>query len=133
MADAEHVREVIVTEHLADLDGLIIAFGNDTQAVLAVVAETPEVAHVAGEAVQRLAGNLDYRPDAHGAWALWALRLEAGAASLPISFTGDRAQLNEFLTGRNTVNPRVKAHAPGRNQPCVCGSGLKYKRCCGAG
>ena len=23
--------------------------------------------------------------------------------------------------------------APGRNQPCPCGSGKKYKHCCGAG
>lgn len=22
---------------------------------------------------------------------------------------------------------------PGRNEPCPCGSGKKYKRCCGAG
>ena len=25
------------------------------------------------------------------------------------------------------------AQAPGRNEPCPCGSGRKYKRCCGAG
>ncbi|MBI5479467.1 MAG: SEC-C domain-containing protein [Deltaproteobacteria bacterium] len=29
--------------------------------------------------------------------------------------------------------PRHAAKAPGRNEPCPCGSGKKYKRCCGAG
>ena len=26
-----------------------------------------------------------------------------------------------------------KASKPGRNDPCPCGSGKKYKKCCGAG
>lgn len=26
----------------------------------------------------------------------------------------------------------IKAHEPGRNDPCSCGSGKKYKKCCGA-
>ena len=33
------------------------------------------------------------------------------------------------------LNPAVRAKAettPGRNDPCPCGSGKKYKRCCGA-
>ena len=29
--------------------------------------------------------------------------------------------------------PVRRADAPGRNDPCPCGSGKKYKRCCGAG
>jgi len=28
--------------------------------------------------------------------------------------------------------PATRAAAPGRNDPCPCGSGQKYKRCCGA-
>lgn len=31
-----------------------------------------------------------------------------------------------------TVKPIVKAKEPGRNDPCPCGSGKKYKKCCGA-
>ena len=27
----------------------------------------------------------------------------------------------------------VKPHKVGRNDPCPCGSGKKYKNCCGAG
>ena len=30
------------------------------------------------------------------------------------------------------VKPVVKAKEPGRNDPCPCGSGKKYKKCCGA-
>ncbi|MEA4847920.1 MAG: SEC-C metal-binding domain-containing protein, partial [Clostridiaceae bacterium] len=26
----------------------------------------------------------------------------------------------------------IKAREPGRNDPCPCGSGKKYKKCCGA-
>ena len=28
--------------------------------------------------------------------------------------------------------PIVKGDQPGRNDPCPCGSGKKYKKCCGA-
>ncbi|MBO7605782.1 MAG: SEC-C domain-containing protein [Elusimicrobiaceae bacterium] len=31
-----------------------------------------------------------------------------------------------------TVKPIVKNKEPGRNDPCPCGSGKKYKKCCGA-
>jgi uncharacterized protein len=31
------------------------------------------------------------------------------------------------------VDPIRKAPAPGRNDPCPCGSGKKFKKCCGAG
>jgi len=34
------------------------------------------------------------------------------------------------------LNPPVRTKAerkPGRNAPCPCGSGKKYKQCCGAG
>jgi len=29
--------------------------------------------------------------------------------------------------------PTVKKDKVGRNEPCPCGSGKKYKKCCGAG
>ena len=31
-----------------------------------------------------------------------------------------------------TVKPIIKDKEPGRNDPCPCGSGKKYKKCCGA-
>ena len=30
------------------------------------------------------------------------------------------------------IKPIVKEKEPGRNDPCPCGSGKKYKKCCGA-
>lgn len=38
-----------------------------------------------------------------------------------------------FLEEANRKNaPIVKGAQPGRNDPCPCGSGKKYKKCCGA-
>ncbi len=37
-----------------------------------------------------------------------------------------RAALSEVLSGS------ASAAEPGRNDPCLCGSGRKYKRCCGS-
>ena len=39
-----------------------------------------------------------------------------------------------FVTGEQLKNPTVRYEAPrtGRNEPCPCGSGKKYKKCCGA-
>jgi SEC-C motif-containing protein len=38
-----------------------------------------------------------------------------------------------FVTGETLKNPTVRYDAPrpGRNEPCPCGSGKKYKKCCG--
>lgn len=37
-----------------------------------------------------------------------------------------------FLEEANRKNaPVVKGAQPGRNDPCACGSGKKYKKCCG--
>ena len=38
-----------------------------------------------------------------------------------------------FMDGEQLASPPVKKLAPsvGRNDPCVCGSGKKYKKCCG--
>ncbi len=35
--------------------------------------------------------------------------------------------------GRGSGKPASAAKTPGRNDPCSCGSGKKYKKCCGAG
>ncbi len=39
-----------------------------------------------------------------------------------------------FVTGDELKNPTVRYDAPrpGRNEPCPCGSGKKYKKCCGS-
>ena len=38
----------------------------------------------------------------------------------------------ELIEKTEKVDPLKAADAPGRNDPCPCGSGKKYKRCCGA-
>jgi preprotein translocase subunit SecA len=35
--------------------------------------------------------------------------------------------------GKNTGRPAHASKTPGRNDPCSCGSGKKFKKCCGAG
>jgi SEC-C motif domain protein len=37
-----------------------------------------------------------------------------------------------YLDGKGTGEPARKASTVGRNEPCPCGSGMKYKRCHGA-
>jgi hypothetical protein len=47
-----------------------------------------------------------------------------------------------FVTGMNTGKPQMRRviagtvrkgqQPPGRNDPCHCGSGKKFKKCCGA-
>jgi hypothetical protein len=45
-----------------------------------------------------------------------------------------RKQLAEFaLRQKNAANLKIRTHLPGRNTPCPCKSGQKFKRCCGSG
>ena len=39
-----------------------------------------------------------------------------------------REIVNEFKRSRTVIKDKL----PGRNDPCPCGSGKKYKKCCGA-
>ena len=39
---------------------------------------------------------------------------------------------NELYTEQKRSTTIRKEALPGRNDPCVCGSGKKYKKCCGA-
>ncbi len=38
----------------------------------------------------------------------------------------------ELIEKTKKVDPIQADTAPGRNDPCPCGSGKKYKKCCGA-
>jgi len=40
-------------------------------------------------------------------------------------------ELKQEQQGVNKVTTVVKPHQPGRNDLCPCGSGKKYKKCCG--
>ena len=57
-------------------------------------------------------------------------RLDEAAAEIPwaILLLRKIAQMRASRTSRVQQTPRSKI---GRNDPCSCGSGKKYKRCCG--
>lgn len=40
-------------------------------------------------------------------------------------------ELTKIRNSMKQVNTMIKAHKIGRNDPCPCGSGKKYKKCCG--
>ena len=46
--------------------------------------------------------------------------------------TEDIQAEEELLEKTEKVEPIHAAAAPGRNDPCPCGSGKKFKKCCGA-
>ncbi|CCE05064.1 putative transporter (YecA family protein with SEC-C motif) [Bradyrhizobium sp. STM 3843] len=52
----------------------------------------------------------------------WVITLHAHRLSRPAPVSSLADQPNPFATARKV----------GRNEPCPCGSGKKYKRCCGA-
>jgi uncharacterized protein len=51
----------------------------------------------------------------------------AGAARAYTYFKEDRRELAETAETYVRSEPKI-----GRNEPCPCGSGRKYKKCCGA-
>jgi uncharacterized protein len=42
-----------------------------------------------------------------------------------------RAPANVMQWSRQKQTLEMRQNPPGRNEPCPCGSGLKYKKCCG--
>ncbi len=61
--------------------------------------------------------------------------ISTGQPGLPIPKTPQQAALQQSMPEEN---PRAPALTPvrsgpkvGRNDPCPCGSGKKYKKCCG--
>ncbi len=43
----------------------------------------------------------------------------------------EAAAIQEMIDKTEKVKPIQSDKAPGRNDPCPCGSGKKYKKCCG--
>jgi len=109
---------------------------------------------------ESFAGWLKARPADHGRFELRAGRVsvlpapvsphrEAGWAATPLLATAQAEQF--YAPGRladvgytperalalarpfRPAPPALASAAPGRNDPCGCKSGKKYKRCCGAG
>jgi uncharacterized protein len=123
----------------------LVAFGTPTALVI-------ELDHVAPDGASDQ-HNQGFKPD--GARALrerivappFAWRASAGGFEI-VSRSGDGAAVRfekdvEVLldaAGLNTLRAALAealsggsgAAEPGRNDPCPCGSGRKYKRCCGS-
>lgn len=50
-----------------------------------------------------------------------------------IGFEPDKPEdISDFEKAENPSSP-IQSDKIGRNDPCPCGSGKKYKKCCGAG
>ena len=42
----------------------------------------------------------------------------------------NQKMMQAYAQYKNTHTPKIKEHKIGRNDPCPCGSGKKYKNCC---
>jgi len=69
---------------------------------------------------------------APGAFAQQAAAQQASAQQASAQQTGNNGQSAKAQQGIRGV-PVRKEQKVGRNDPCPCGSGKKYKKCCGAG
>ena len=68
----------------------------------------------------------------HEAWA--PLRASQPALLAPFQPPANAAKVAPAVVQINAFfhAPQAKTAKPGRNDPCPCGSGQKYKKCCGA-
>ena len=64
---------------------------------------------------------------AGGAAGVDSMGMAAGARSRDVA----RLATNRGESGPRPRTPATATKAPGRNAPCPCGSGRKYKKCCG--
>jgi preprotein translocase subunit SecA len=105
-------------------------------------AESPEESHGLDFDPSRADGGARGRPPALAAVSADQQRQQQAAQSSVEDFTRniqrkkdkEMAQL-QFVGGEASsapAQPVIKGAKVGRNDPCPCGSGKKYKRCCGA-
>lgn len=127
---ARHLYDLLVATKLADLSGLLIVIYDYDQGcwVVAAVCDDSESAAVARAALTEYGYQDNWRPRASLGAELWALRVQVGQSPLPVSEEG-AVGIGQPLTSAQMTRTRV--HAPTRRQPCVCGSGRRYKNCCG--
>jgi SEC-C motif len=74
--------------------------------------------------------------DPHKAALILVRRLLEGGASQHVAYEDmeDQRKLRFYRKpdGAAARSQSVSTYTPGRNSPCPCGSGKRYKRCCGA-
>jgi preprotein translocase subunit SecA len=71
---------------------------------------------------------VEYKREAHQAFRFFLDRVEEeiGKTMMAISIN----KIEENKKAERTESPMVLKKGPGRNEPCPCGSGKKYKKCC---
>ena len=57
--------------------------------------------------------------------------MEAATELIAPCVTALNAWRLESGLGAPIAEPALKTHKVGQNEPCPCGSGKKYKKCCG--
>lgn len=129
--------ETILTENTGKLNGtpaeLAKKFGMETVEMAGFLdgintSLTTEVELDALEADTALELTIDFEKlfyNMLGAKAPWLYGLEAWEGVLP------EEKRNEITKQFKTDHIFHKAETVGRNDPCPCGSGKKYKKCCG--
>ena len=70
-------------------------------------------------------------PAGEPAFSATGVAASAAVQELTPDDTAARAALRAGQSPRRTGAPATTTKTPGRNEPCPCGSGLKYKKCCG--
>ena len=76
--------------------------------------------------------ELDAAADEAAMHAQWSSKIEPTIHAIHAYWLTHRADLEKALAPSQTKQVVSKSKV-GRNAPCPCGSGKKYKRCCGAG
>ena len=79
---------------------------------------------------------ISYREEGRQMFEDMVERIHSETASLLLRINVRKREPEEEGKTRRPVAPVVKtvvndARKPGRNDPCPCGSGKKYKNCCG--
>jgi uncharacterized protein len=81
------------------------------------------------EGWDRLKSLVDNQPDADARHQQWVDRIGPAARQIHAFWLARRAPEGESIRGAQ--QPIRKAALPGRNDPCPCGSGRKFKHCHG--
>jgi tetratricopeptide (TPR) repeat protein len=89
-----------------------------------------EEAAVYRRRAKRSAETVEMSPSVSSAGKILGQKAQVniGGAGLPL---GEMSNIAAMLRGRS-ASPSVTNQKVGRNEPCPCGSGKKFKKCCGA-
>lgn len=86
--------------------------------------------------LKKVSGPMREAANSPSAWGM-SKQLVMGAKQEGIDLS-DQNAINRYIESYNAALPGINGSAEksskiGRNEPCPCGSGKKYKKCCGMG